>query len=119
MSTIFVPMVVLDRCVGKRCLSTRRLRGRGDPLSSGTHGGTRDAVLPAEHRGSVFETLQVGQLTPRLSTPTKLSCSWIEAENACSKALSQHRSIKGYYRRAKARRMMERTEEAIKGKHVC
>ncbi|KAF8124798.1 hypothetical protein EV363DRAFT_701277 [Boletus edulis] len=43
----------------------------------------------------------------------KLS-NWIEAEDACSKALSQHRSIKGYYRRAKARRMMGRTEEAIK-----
>jgi len=43
----------------------------------------------------------------------KLS-NWIDAENACSKALSQHRSIKGYYRRAKARRMMGRTEEAIK-----
>ncbi|KAH0833443.1 hypothetical protein J3R83DRAFT_12558 [Lanmaoa asiatica] len=44
----------------------------------------------------------------------QLSCSWIEAENACSKALGQHRSIKGYYRRAKARRMIGRTEEAIK-----
>ncbi|KAG9316137.1 hypothetical protein JVU11DRAFT_3814 [Chiua virens] len=43
----------------------------------------------------------------------KLS-NWIEAENACSKALSQHRSIKGYYRRARARRMMGRTEDAIK-----
>ncbi|KAN0092589.1 hypothetical protein V8E55_003373 [Tylopilus felleus] len=43
----------------------------------------------------------------------KLS-NWIEAENACSKALGQHRSIKGYYRRAKARRMMGLTEEAIK-----
>ncbi|KAF9231129.1 hypothetical protein BU15DRAFT_56546 [Melanogaster broomeanus] len=40
--------------------------------------------------------------------------NWIEAENACTTALSQHRSIKGYYRRAKARRMIGRTDEAIK-----
>ncbi|KIJ62920.1 hypothetical protein HYDPIDRAFT_182579 [Hydnomerulius pinastri MD-312] len=40
--------------------------------------------------------------------------NWIEAEKACTKALSQHRSIKGYYRRAKARRMLEHIEEATK-----
>ncbi|KAG6334799.1 hypothetical protein ID866_4288 [Astraeus odoratus] len=40
--------------------------------------------------------------------------NWIGAEAACTKALSQHRSIKGYFRRAKARRMLGRTEEAIK-----
>jgi len=39
--------------------------------------------------------------------------NWIEAEKACSKALQQHRSSKGLYRRARARRMLGRTEEAI------
>ncbi|KAH7884830.1 hypothetical protein F5I97DRAFT_1507880 [Phlebopus sp. FC_14] len=39
---------------------------------------------------------------------------WIEAENACTTALGQHRSIKAYYRRAKARKMMGRIDEAIK-----
>ena len=41
--------------------------------------------------------------------------SWIEAEKACSKALQQHRSSKGLYRRARARRMLGRSEEAIQG----
>ena len=41
--------------------------------------------------------------------------SWIEAEKACTNALGQHRSSKGYYRRARARRMLNRTEDAIKG----
>ncbi|GLB44776.1 putative tetratricopeptide repeats [Lyophyllum shimeji] len=43
----------------------------------------------------------------------KLS-NWMEAEKACTKALSQHRSSKGYYRRARARRMLNRPDEAIK-----
>ena len=41
--------------------------------------------------------------------------SWMEAEKACTMALTQHKSSKGYYRRARARRMLNRTEEAIKG----
>ncbi|KAL0948651.1 hypothetical protein HGRIS_010455 [Hohenbuehelia grisea] len=40
--------------------------------------------------------------------------NWIEAEQACTTALGQHRSGKGYYRRAKARKMLGRHEEAIK-----
>ncbi|KAH0578218.1 hypothetical protein H2248_003999 [Termitomyces sp. 'cryptogamus'] len=40
--------------------------------------------------------------------------SWIEAEAACTKALSQHRSSKGYYRRARSRRMLGRPDEAIR-----
>ncbi|KAG5646497.1 hypothetical protein DXG03_003262 [Asterophora parasitica] len=40
--------------------------------------------------------------------------NWMEAEKACTKALSQHRSSKGYYRRARARRMLNRPEEAIR-----
>ncbi|KAF7317330.1 hypothetical protein HMN09_00468700 [Mycena chlorophos] len=43
----------------------------------------------------------------------KLS-NWIEADAACTKALSQHRSVKGYFRRAKARKMLGRTDEAIR-----
>ncbi|KAF7324664.1 hypothetical protein MKEN_00507900 [Mycena kentingensis (nom. inval.)] len=39
---------------------------------------------------------------------------WMEAEAACTKALSQHRSVKGYFRRAKARKMLGRTDEAIR-----
>ncbi|KAH9481839.1 RNA polymerase II-associated protein 3 [Psilocybe cubensis] len=39
--------------------------------------------------------------------------NWMEAENACTKALQQHRSVKGLYRRAKARIMLGRSEEAI------
>ena len=44
-----------------------------------------------------------------------LSCRWIEAEEACTKALSQHRSSKGLFRRARARQGLGKTEEAIKG----
>ncbi|KAF8636149.1 hypothetical protein AX17_003752 [Amanita inopinata Kibby_2008] len=40
--------------------------------------------------------------------------NWMEAEKACTKALTQHKSGKGYYRRARARTMLNRTEEAIK-----
>ncbi|KAL5504143.1 hypothetical protein ACEPAH_8216 [Sanghuangporus vaninii] len=43
----------------------------------------------------------------------KLS-NWIAAEQACNKALAQHRSGKGYWRRAKARHMQGRTVEAVK-----
>ncbi|KAF8155339.1 hypothetical protein K438DRAFT_1910135 [Mycena galopus ATCC 62051] len=43
----------------------------------------------------------------------KLS-NWMEAEAACSKALMQHRSGKGYFRRAKARKMLGRNDEAIR-----
>ncbi|KAF8963130.1 hypothetical protein BDZ97DRAFT_1661948 [Flammula alnicola] len=39
--------------------------------------------------------------------------NWIEAEKACTKVLQQHRSVKGLYRRGKARRMLGRDEEAI------
>lgn len=39
---------------------------------------------------------------------------WVEAEAACSKALAQHRSSKGYFRRARARNMMGKQEDAIK-----
>jgi hypothetical protein len=41
--------------------------------------------------------------------------SWIEAEQACTKALGQHRSGKGYYRRAKARKMLGHADDAMKG----
>ena len=41
-------------------------------------------------------------------------CRWIDAEQACDAALSQHRSVKGYWRRAQARRAQGRMEEAIK-----
>ena len=39
----------------------------------------------------------------------------MEVEKACSKALAQHKSSKGYYRRARARKMQNRTDDAIKG----
>ncbi|CAA7267517.1 unnamed protein product [Cyclocybe aegerita] len=39
--------------------------------------------------------------------------NWIEAEKACTKALQQHRSSKGLYRRARARKMLGRPDEAI------
>ncbi|KAG2107202.1 uncharacterized protein F5147DRAFT_698018 [Suillus discolor] len=42
----------------------------------------------------------------------KLS-DWLEAEEACTKALGQHRSIKGYYRRSKARRMLGKLDDAV------
>lgn len=41
--------------------------------------------------------------------------SWLEAEEACTKALGQHRSIKGYYRRSKARRMLGKPDDAVQG----
>ncbi|TFK61689.1 hypothetical protein BDN72DRAFT_431499 [Pluteus cervinus] len=40
--------------------------------------------------------------------------NWLEAETACTKALGQHRSSKGYFRRAKARRGLNKTDDAIK-----
>ncbi|KII84376.1 hypothetical protein PLICRDRAFT_46283 [Plicaturopsis crispa FD-325 SS-3] len=40
--------------------------------------------------------------------------NWMDAEKACTKALGQHRSGKGYFRRAKARKMLGRNEDAIK-----
>jgi hypothetical protein len=40
--------------------------------------------------------------------------SWMQAEEACTKALSQHRSEKGYFRHAKARQMLGRADEAAK-----
>ncbi|KAJ6492561.1 hypothetical protein C8R47DRAFT_1270876 [Mycena vitilis] len=43
----------------------------------------------------------------------KLS-NWMEAEAACTQALTQHRSGKGYFRRAKARKMLGRTDEAVR-----
>ncbi|EPQ53962.1 hypothetical protein GLOTRDRAFT_139413 [Gloeophyllum trabeum ATCC 11539] len=39
---------------------------------------------------------------------------WMEAEDACTIALGQHKSSKGYFRRAKARAMQGRIEDAIK-----
>ncbi|KAG6915294.1 hypothetical protein DXG01_012272 [Tephrocybe rancida] len=47
----------------------------------------------------------------------KLS-NWMEAEAACAKALSQHRSSKGYYRRARSRKMLNRPDEAIKARDL-
>ncbi|KLO11547.1 hypothetical protein SCHPADRAFT_929815 [Schizopora paradoxa] len=43
----------------------------------------------------------------------KLS-NWMAAEKACNLALTQHKSGKGYWRRAKARRMLGRTIEAVR-----
>lgn len=37
---------------------------------------------------------------------------WSDAERACDIALGQHRSSKGYWRRAKARKMLQRYNEA-------
>lgn len=43
------------------------------------------------------------------------SLSWMAAEKACNVALNQHRSSKGFWRRAKARKELGRNNEAIKG----
>ncbi|KDQ06573.1 hypothetical protein BOTBODRAFT_181445 [Botryobasidium botryosum FD-172 SS1] len=43
---------------------------------------------------------------------------WSEAERACDIALGQHRSIKGYWRRAKARKMLRRYNEAAQDLHA-
>jgi hypothetical protein len=43
--------------------------------------------------------------------------SWGEAELACTIALGQQRSSKAYYRRAKARKMLGRIDEAEQGIH--
>ncbi|GJJ08710.1 hypothetical protein Clacol_002929 [Clathrus columnatus] len=40
--------------------------------------------------------------------------NWSAAERACTMALSQHKSTKGYWRRAKARKMLDRPEEAAR-----
>lgn len=42
----------------------------------------------------------------------------MEAEAACDKALSQHKSGKGYFRRARARKMQGHVDGAIKGAEV-
>ena len=42
---------------------------------------------------------------------------WAQAESACTAALSQHRSSKGLWRRARARRMLGYTEDAIRDLH--
>ena len=39
----------------------------------------------------------------------------MSTEQACNAALLQHKSSKGYWRRAKARKMLGRVDEAIKG----
>jgi len=39
---------------------------------------------------------------------------WMEAEKACTGALIQHRSSKGYFRRARSRRMMGKLDEAAR-----
>ncbi|THH01690.1 hypothetical protein EW026_g1055 [Hermanssonia centrifuga] len=44
----------------------------------------------------------------------KIDNRWIEAEQACDTALSQHKSIKGHWRRAQARKAQGRIEDAIK-----
>ncbi|KAF7773121.1 hypothetical protein Agabi119p4_5288 [Agaricus bisporus var. burnettii] len=40
--------------------------------------------------------------------------NWLEAEKACTKALGQHHSTKGLYRRARARRMLGREDDAVR-----
>jgi hypothetical protein len=44
--------------------------------------------------------------------------SWMSTEQACNAALLQHKSSKGYWRRAKARKMLGRVDEAIKGELI-
>ncbi|KAG8914153.1 hypothetical protein FRC01_004198, partial [Tulasnella sp. 417] len=39
--------------------------------------------------------------------------NWMAAEEACTKSLNLHRSEKGFWRRAKARQMLGRTQEAV------
>ena len=42
----------------------------------------------------------------------------MSTEQACDAALLQHKSSKGYWRRAKARKMLGRVDEAVKGQSV-
>ncbi|KAJ6543616.1 hypothetical protein DFH09DRAFT_1173468 [Mycena vulgaris] len=75
-----------------------------------------DFVLAVKHYEAAY------QIEPELphyqlnlaAAHLKLS-NWMEAEAACTKALTQHRSGKGYFRRARARKMLGRTDEAIRG----
>ena len=46
------------------------------------------------------------------------TASWMSTEQACNAALLQHKSSKGYWRRAKARKMLGRVDEAIKGQSL-
>ncbi|KAI0696452.1 hypothetical protein BC835DRAFT_1414283 [Cytidiella melzeri] len=39
---------------------------------------------------------------------------WVKAENACDTALGQHKSVKGYWRRAQARKAQGRLPEAVR-----
>ncbi|KAJ7650913.1 hypothetical protein FB45DRAFT_730401 [Roridomyces roridus] len=74
-----------------------------------------DFVLAVKHYQAAFE------IEPELphyqlnlaAAHLKLS-NWMEAESACTRALSQHRSGKGYFRRARARTMLGRADEAIR-----
>ncbi|KZW03641.1 hypothetical protein EXIGLDRAFT_600482 [Exidia glandulosa HHB12029] len=47
----------------------------------------------------------------------KLS-QWVQAEHACTVALDQHRSSKGFWRRARARRMQRKHDDAIRDLHA-
>ncbi|EJD49830.1 hypothetical protein AURDEDRAFT_112568 [Auricularia subglabra TFB-10046 SS5] len=42
---------------------------------------------------------------------------WVQAEAACTAALEQHRSSKGFWRRARARRMLHKRDEAVQDLH--
>lgn len=74
-----------------------------------------DFVLAVKHYEAAY------QIEPELphyqlnlaAAHLKLS-NWMEAEAACTKALAQHRSGKGYFRRARARKMLGRTDEAMR-----
>ena len=48
----------------------------------------------------------------------RFDASWMATEKACDAALLQHKNSKGYWRRAKARKMLGRVDEAIKGQSV-
>lgn len=43
---------------------------------------------------------------------------WMEAEKACEAALGQHKSVKGHWRRAQARKAQGRIDEAVKGMYA-
>ncbi|KAJ7149850.1 hypothetical protein C8R43DRAFT_1006848 [Mycena crocata] len=79
------------------------------------------AFRKGDYAGAVKHYEAAYQIEPELphyqlnlaAAHLKLS-NWMEAEAACTKALTQHRSGKGFFRRARARKMLGRTDEAIR-----
>ncbi|KAH7106638.1 hypothetical protein BKA62DRAFT_687736 [Auriculariales sp. MPI-PUGE-AT-0066] len=82
------------------------------------------AFKRADYDRAVLHYMRAREIEPELPTYAlnlaaahlKLA-QWAQAEVVCTSALAQHRSSKGLWRRARARRMLGRDEDAIRDLH--